>query len=257
MVGGEVHRELDLRGEVVTAGGVAVAEVADQADQVGHDPFERRLREAATTTSTRPRPASAMRASAAATTSAATRGWTMASPRSTEITARLPGRSKDAETRLPPLDPGQAQGVAGVEAVADVEPPGRVADRAAEAPEGHGQRRLQGAGATGDATVGGLEPEHAGEPGRDPDRPAAVAAGGHGRVRRPPRRPCPRGTARGAFGVPGVAGRPVEPGVGVVDAAELAGRGLAGEHRAGRSQAGDQGRVVVATRSAKTSEASV
>ncbi len=47
-----------------------------------------------TTTSTRVRPAAAISASAASATRAATRGSTMAEPRSMEITARLPARSK-------------------------------------------------------------------------------------------------------------------------------------------------------------------
>ncbi len=43
VVGGQVEAELDLGGEVVVAAGVEVAQLAGQADRVGHDPLEAAL----------------------------------------------------------------------------------------------------------------------------------------------------------------------------------------------------------------------
>ena len=129
-----------------------------------------------TTTSTRVSPASAIRASAASATRAATSGLDDGRPEVDETTARLPARSKVPRPRLPALDPGQAQGVPGVEAVAHVEPAGRVPHRPGQAADHHGERRLEGLRAPGDAAEGRLQAEQAGEPGRDADRAATVAA---------------------------------------------------------------------------------
>ena len=52
---------------------------------------------------------------------------------------RLPAESKVAEPGLPPLDPGQAEGVVRVGAVADVVPAGRVAHRPRQAADDRGE----------------------------------------------------------------------------------------------------------------------
>ena len=96
-----------------------------------------------------------------------------------------------------------------------------------------------------DAAVAGLEPDQAGEAGRDAGRPAAVArgrdrheAGGH-RGRRPAARAAGR-----AGEVPRVAGDAPRLRLGEVERAELGGRRLADRHRAGGPQAGHVHRVL-------------
>ena len=197
-----------------------------------------------TTTSTCRSPASRISASAASTTRAATRGSTTAAPRSTETTARLPARSMLPSPASQPDTRGQAEGVPGVEAVGHVEPAGRVAHRAGQAAQRDGQRGLQGLRSPGDAPVGGLQPEQAGEPGRDADRPAPVATRGDGQQAPGHRGGGPaRGAAGRPVGVPRVPGDAVQLGGGAVDPAELRGRGLCGEDGAGRPQPRHVGRV--------------
>ena len=118
----------------------------------------------------------------------------MASPMSTTMAARLPRRSPMwvPRSRSQPETAGQAQGVTGVEAVADVEPAGRVPDRSADAAEDDGQWGVVGPGSAGDPAESRLQTEGAGETGRDTDGAAAVAgraqredAAGHRRRRAP------------------------------------------------------------------------
>ena len=194
----------------------------------------------ATTTSTRGQPGVGDRAPRPpAVTRAATSGWTTATPRSTAMTARLP-RSVLAvapEAGLPSLDPGQAVGVVGVVPVAHVVPARRVAHRPADAADGDGVGDLVDERALGDAPVVRLQAEHAREAGRDADGPAAVTPRRDGKQpSRHRRRRAARRPARRALEVPGVAGGAVQAGVGDVDAAELAGRRLAGQDRAGAAK---------------------
>ena len=112
-------------------------------------------------------------------------------------------------------------------------------------PDDHGEGWLEGPRAPRDAPVGRLEAEQPGEPGRDADGAATVAAAGDGeQASGHGRRRATRGAARGALGVPGVAGGAVQLGAGAVDAAELRGGGLAGQDGAGGPEPGDLGRVV-------------
>ncbi len=76
-----------------------------------------------------------------------------------------------------------------------------------------------------------LQPDEPAEAGRDADRAAAVAAGGQREdAAGDGRRRAARRAARRAVELPRVARRAVEHGAGDVDAAELGGRRLAGEH---------------------------
>ena len=90
----------------------------------------------------------------------------------------------------------------------------------------------------------GLEPGQAAQRGRDADRPAAIAArsqGHHARRRRGRR--TPRGAARRASRIPGVAGRSLRQAGGVALVAEL-GRGRLAQHDTARGpQARHQRRV--------------
>ena len=141
------------------------------------------------------------------------------------------GLAERAEPGLVALDARQAQRVARVVAVADVEPPGGVAHRPRQTPDRDGQVAVLHVRRQRDAAVGGLQPDEAAEAGRDADRATAVAGGGQRedaaghRGGRAARRP-----ARGAVELPRVVGRAVEQRAGEVDAPELGRRGLAGEH---------------------------
>ena len=118
---------------------------------------------------------------------------------------------------------------------------------ASQAPDHRGQRLNLGVRALGDAAEGGLEPEQSGESGRDADGPAAVTAGADGQqpARTPTAADPPEEPPGRAFEVVGIRGGAVQPGVGAVDATELAGRGLADQHGAGLLQPGRHGAVVV------------
>ena len=93
------------------------------------------------------------------------------------ITTRLPCSSRRAEPALEAVDARQAVGIAGVEAVADVEVAGDIAHRPREAAGHRGERTDDHVRALRDAPVGVLQPDEPGESGRDADRSAAVAAG--------------------------------------------------------------------------------
>ena len=152
-----------------------------------------------------------------------------------------------AEPGLPAADGRQAERVAAVVAVGDVEPPGGVADAAAQAADGHGEVPVASLGTERDATERRLEPDEAGEPGRDADRTAAVAARGQGdEAAGHRRRAAARRAARCPVELPRVAGDAVELGAGDVDAAELAGGRLTDQHGAGGPQPGGHGGVDVA-----------
>ena len=182
--------------------GIAIAERPGQADQVGHGPLEATLGELDHDVD--PGEAGGGDEGLGRLDHQRRRPWLDDGRSEIDRDHRpLPGQVEGVEARLPALDPGQAQGVPGIEAVAHVEPPGRVPHRTGDAPDHHGQRRLQGLGPLGDAAEGRLEPEQAGETGRDADGAATVTAAGdgeqapgHGR-----RRPA-RGSARGALADP-------------------------------------------------------
>ena len=161
-------------------------------------------------------------------------------PPAQRVARASPARRSHPSTR------GRLKRVPAVVAVGHVEQAGRVADRAGQAAGGRRVVADLQLGPARDAPVGRLQPDEAREPGGDADRPAAVAAGGQrdetagdGR-RAPARRP-----ARRARRVPRVARRAVEQRAGDVDAAELAGRRLAGQHGpAVVDQPRDEGRGV-------------
>ncbi len=82
-----------------------------------------------------------------------------------------------AQPGFPAADAGEREGVVLVGAVAHVEPARRVAHRARDAPEDRGERLDLGVWPFGDPPERRLQPEQAGEAGRDADGAAAVAAG--------------------------------------------------------------------------------
>ena len=244
VVGGQVHAQLDLGGEVVVAVRVAVPELPGQADQVGHGPLEAALGQLDHDVD----PGEAGvgdeglgRLQHHASPPGAPR-WPR--PRSIEITARLPARSKESRPASQPSTRGRLRVSRGSNPLQTSNQRAVSRTERDTQPDHHGQRRLEGARAPGDAPVGRLEPEQAGEPGRDADRAAPVAPAGDGEQatghggRRPP-----RGAARGALGIPRVAGGAVQLGAGAVDPAELRGGGLAGQHGAGGPQPGHLGGV--------------
>ena len=199
-----------------------------------------------TTTSTRRQAGQAIRASAASVSSAAMVGSTMAEPRSMEITARLPARSKESRPASQPSTRGRLR------VSRESKPLHTSNQRAVSRTDRDTQptTTVRGgcsvAGPLRDAAEGRLEPEQPGEPGRDAEgAPAVTPAGdgeeatGHGRGRTARRSP------GGPVEVPRVAGGPVELGVGAVDAAELGGGGLPGQDGPGRPEAERLGGVVV------------
>ena len=106
------------------------------------------------------------------------------------MTTVLPAQVVRAEVALPAVDAGQAVGVAAVVAGAHVVPAGHVAHRAGQAADHHGERGDRRCGARAGCGRPCPSSRQAVEPGRDADRPAAVAAGGdRARGRRPPPRP--------------------------------------------------------------------
>src|SRR5947207_14852301 len=82
-----------------------------------------------------------------------------------------------AEVALPTVDPRQRVRVAGVVAVAHIEPASGVPDGSGEAPDDDRHRTDEHVRATGDATCGALHAEQAVEAGRNPDRSTTVPAG--------------------------------------------------------------------------------
>ena len=197
------------------------------------------------TPSIRANPASAIRCPAASSSCSHMAGDTTAPPQSATTATRRPRRSSAWVPRpaSQPLDAGEAERIGGVVPVGDVEQAGRVPDGAGQA-AGRGRvvpdLELR---PPGDAAVGRLQADQAGEAGGDPDRAAAVTTRGqrHQTAGDGGRAPA-RGTARRPREVPGVAGRAVEDRAGQVDAAELAGRRLTGRHRASpRRRAGARG----------------
>ena len=153
-----------------------------------------------------------------------------------------------AEAGLPAAHRGQAERIAGIVAVGDVEPAGGVAHAAREAAGRDGEVAVTGERAERDAAEGALEADEAGEPGRDADGPAAVAARGEGdEAAGDGRRAAARRATRRAVQRPGVAGGAMELGAGEVHAAELAGRREPyGNGPTGGPQAGDHGGVDLA-----------
>ena len=257
VVGSHVEGELDLRGQVVVAGREAVTQLADQPDGVGHHPLEPALGQVDHHVD----PGEAGAGHQGFGRLHQQRGGPGLHDGRVEVDGDhgpLAGQLEGAEVGLPPAHPGKAEGVAGVGAVAHVEPPGRVAHRTGEAAVHDGEGRLEHGRSPGDAAVGGLQPDQSGESGRDPDGAAAVAAAGDGEEpagdgggrasRRAPRR---------AGRIPRAAGGSVQLGAGVVHRPELGGGGLGRQHRPGGPQPRHQGGVTSATRSAKTRDASV
>ena len=166
-------------------------------------------------------------------------------PRSGTIAARLPRRSCVPRPASQPSTRPRLYGSRSIEAVRHVNESGGVADRPADATEDRGQRPHAHLGALRDPAVRALEPEHAGEPGRDAQRAATVAAGpdrdeaaGHG-GRPPTGRP-----ARRAGEIPWVARGAVEIRPREVHSAELARRREADEHGAGEPQPADERRIM-------------
>ena len=188
------------------------------------------------TPSTRTRPQSAIRCPAASSSNSHMTGETAAPPQSATTATRSP-RSSSRWVPSPasqPLDAGEAERIAGVVAVADVEPAGGVPDRPRHAADDDGQVAVRAPSATAGCGRTCLQADEPGEAGRDPDRSAAVAAGRErDDARRRPRPPLPpddppgvRPCCHGLWVVP------FSTRAGDVDAAELRRRGLADEHGA-------------------------
>ena len=148
VVGGQVHADLDLGGEVVVAAGIPVAQLLDQPDQVGQRPLEAALGEFHDHVD--PLQAGVADEGLGRLDDQGRHpGLDDGRPQVDRDDGPLAGQVDRAEPGLPPRHRGQAEGVAGVEAVGHVEPPGRVADRTGQAAERDGQRWLQGLRARG------------------------------------------------------------------------------------------------------------
>ncbi len=187
-----------------------------------------------------------MRASAASTRRAAACGSTMAEPRSIETTARLPARSKESSPASQPATRGRLR-------VSRASKPLQTSNqRAVSRTERDRQPTTTVSGGCRASGPFGMRPKVDLRPNR-PVKPAGM------RIEPPPSLPlamgtrppataaagAARGPARRPLGVPGVAGRAVQLGVGAVDPAELRRRGLSGQHRPRRPQPDDLGRVAL------------
>ncbi len=150
------------------------------------------------------------------------------------------------EARLPTRDPGQAERVPHVGAVAGVEVAGRVAYGPGETAHDRGERLDTCPGSLRDPAVGRLQPEQPRKTGRDPYRPPSVAPGRDGEQASCDGCGAASGRASGSpCRVPRVARGPVQCGRGAVDPAELAGGRLGHEDGTGRPEPRDRGGVVL------------
>ena len=247
VVGGQVHAQLDLRGEIVVAGRVAVAERRRPGRSGWTWPTRGRPRGSSTTTSTRVE-AGARRSGPRPPRSPArpTSGSTMADPRSIEITARLPARSKVSRPASQPSTRGRLRVSRGSK------PLHTSNQRAVSRTERDTHPTTTVRGGWSAAGPLGMRPKVDLSPNR-PVKPAGM------RMEPPPSPPLAMGRRPPATaaadppedppgvrsGIPRVAGGPVELGRGAVDAAELGGRGLAGQDRPGGPEPGHLGGVVV------------
>ena len=136
------------------------------------------------------------------------------------------------------------RGVARLVAREHVEQLGGLGDRVGEHAVLH-EEVVALLGTARDPPAGGLQADEPAARGRDPDRPAAVAAvGERHHARRHGGRGAAGRAARRALGVPGVAGRPEAARLGHRQDPELGQVGLADDHEAGLAQPPDHERVV-------------
>ena len=237
---------LHLPRQLVHPIGIGAPQIGDETDLSGHGPLRRAAEGGPGGHRRSAVPPSGPGRSAMDATWSATSPRTRAMPEVGKDGHPPPGQVDGSQSRLPSVDPGQAQRIALVESVARVEVAGRVPHRAAQATDDRGHRLQAGPRSLGDPPIGGLQSEETGESGRYADRSSTVAAGGQGQ------QPAGHGgggtsrrTAGGAGLVPRVAGRPVQLGRRAVDTAELTGRRLGRQHGPGGPQSCHRRGVVV------------